>query len=77
LNELRKYFNQPYPFYYKGKKLIQISFVIFFLAFFFNYVIEQFGIDTNELKLDYFWVALIHSTGHVVRHVRFSRHVER
>jgi hypothetical protein len=61
LNELKKYLNQPYPFYYKGKKLIQISLVIFFLAFFFNYVIQPFGIDTAELKLDYFWVALIHS----------------
>ena len=62
MNELKKYLNQPYPFYYKGKKLIQISFVILLLAFFFNYLIQPFDSNTEQLKLNYFWVSLIHST---------------
>ena len=61
LNELKKYLNQPYPFYYKGKKLIQISVVIFFLAFFFNYIVQPFGTTFAELKLSFFLVAFIHA----------------
>lgn len=61
MNELKKYVNQPYPFYYKGKKLFQISMVIFLLAFFFNYIIQPFETNTAELKISYFWVALLHS----------------
>lgn len=61
MNELKKYLNQPYPFYYNGKKLLQISCVIFLLAFFFNYIIQPFEINTAELRLSYFWVSVIHS----------------
>ena len=64
--KLRKYFNQPYPFYYSGKKLLQISGVIFLLGLFFNYVIQPFEINTAELKLSYFWVAMIHSISPII-----------
>ncbi len=66
LNELKKYLNQPYPFYYNGQKLLQISCVIFFLALFFNYVIQPFEVNTNELKMSAFWVAFIHSLSPIV-----------
>ncbi len=62
MNELKKYFSQPYPIYYKGKKLIQKSLVIFLLDFFLIYVIETFETDIDELKLTYFWLAVVHSS---------------
>ena len=66
MDALEKYLNQPYPFYYKGTKLLQISFVIFLLAFFFNYVIQPFDNNIAELKHSYFWVALIHSASPIL-----------
>ena len=72
LNDLNKYFNQPYPFYYKGDKLIKISIVIFFLSFFFNYVIQPFETNPTELKLSYFWVAFIHSINPLILIPLFS-----
>ncbi|SDB50340.1 transcriptional regulator, LytTR family [Flavobacteriaceae bacterium MAR_2010_188] len=61
MKTLKKYVNQPYPFYFKGKKLFQISVVIFSLSFFFNYVFEPFEVNEPELKFSYFWVSIIHS----------------
>lgn len=61
LEGLKKYINQPYPYYYSGKKLIEISFVLITLAFIFNYFVQPFEMNKTELKLSFFWVALIHS----------------
>ena len=61
MNDFSKYFGQPYPYYYEGKKLFQISALIFALGFFFNYVIEPFEINYDELKLKVWIVALIHT----------------
>lgn len=58
---LSKYLNQPYPYYYEGKKLYQISCVFVVLAFIFNYFIQPFGVNEDELKMNYFWIALLHS----------------
>lgn len=72
MNQLIKYFDQPYPFYYKGRKLIQISIVIFVLSFFFNYVIQPFETNPAELKLSNFWVAFIHSINPLILLPLFS-----
>tara|TARA_Y100000815_G_C13319259_1_gene491663 strand:+ start:852 stop:1718 length:867 start_codon:yes stop_codon:yes gene_type:complete len=61
LNDFIKYLEQPYLYYYKGKKLVQISLLIFALGFFFNYVIEPFEINYDELKLKVWIVAFIHT----------------
>ncbi|VXB58443.1 LytR family transcriptional regulator [Flavobacterium sp. 9AF] len=61
MNDLKKYFDQPYLYYYSGKKLLQISLLLFSLSFLFNYVIQPFEMNHNELKLPFFIVALIHS----------------
>ena len=66
MKDFSKFIDQPYPFYYKGKKLWQICVVIFLLAFFFNYVIKPFEIDYSELRFDYFWIAIAHSTVPIV-----------
>ena len=61
MNDFIKYFDQPYLYYYKGKKLFQISVLIFALGFFFNYIIEPFEINYDELKLKVWIVAFIHT----------------
>lgn len=61
MKELKKYGNQPYPYYYSGQKLIEICLVIFALGFIFNYFVQPFETNKAELKLSFFWIALIHS----------------
>ncbi len=61
MKEIATYLQQPYPFYYQGKKLGQMSLVIALLAFVFNYLIRPFETNYSELRLPYFWVAFIHS----------------
>lgn len=63
---LIKYLNQPYPFYYREKKLLQILVVLFCLALFFNYVVQPFETNNAELKFDYFYVALLHSISVII-----------
>ncbi|MEO6818571.1 MAG: LytTR family DNA-binding domain-containing protein [Ginsengibacter sp.] len=59
--ELNRYVNQPYPYYYTGKRLFQVCAAIFILAFFFNYFIQPFETNPAELKMSFFWVSFIHS----------------
>jgi hypothetical protein len=55
------FLKQPYPFYYEGKKLLQISSVLFLIALFFNYMLQPFDVNPQEQKMHYFWICCIHS----------------
>ena len=59
---LSKFLEQPYPFYYEGRKLLEISGMIFLIGMFFNYMLQPFDVNTAEHKMDYFWICVIHSS---------------
>ena len=59
---LLNFLKQPYPFYYEGKKLLQISGVLFLIALFFNYMLQPFDVNPQEQKMHYFWICFIHSS---------------
>ncbi len=59
---LQSFLEQPYPFYYEGKKLLQILGVIFMIGFFFNYLLQPFDVNPDEQKMDYLWICVIHSS---------------
>ena len=59
---LLSFLKQPYPFYYEGKKLLQISGVLFLIALFFNYMLQPFDVNPQEQKMHYFWICFIHSS---------------
>lgn len=61
MNAIEKYLNQPYPYYYKGRKLVEITLLLFTVGFLFNYFVEPFEVYLPELKMPYFWIAFIHS----------------
>ncbi len=58
---LKDILNTPYPFYFRGRTLLQFALVIFVLAFCFNYFFTPFNVNPDEHKMDYFWISLIHS----------------
>ena len=58
---LLNFLKQPYPFYYEGKKLLQITAVFFLISFFFNYMLQPFDVNPQEQKMHYFWICCIHS----------------
>lgn len=58
---LQDFLNQPYPFYYEGKKLLQIAGIIFLISLFFNYMLQPFEVNQMEQKMPYFWICFIHS----------------
>ncbi len=57
-----RFLEQPYPFYYEGKKLIEISGMLFLIGMFFNYLLQPFEVNTAEHKMSYFWICVIHSS---------------
>jgi hypothetical protein len=59
---LLNFLKQPYPFYYEGKKLLQIALIIFMISLFFNYMLQPFDVNTKEHKMTYFWISFIHSS---------------
>jgi hypothetical protein len=59
---LLNFLKQPYPFYYEGRKLLQITTVIFLISFFFNYMLQPFDVNPQEQKMPYFWICIIHSS---------------
>jgi hypothetical protein len=59
---LLNFLKQPYPFYYEGKKLLQIIIVLFLISFFFNYMLQPFDVNPKEQKMAYFWICVIHSS---------------
>jgi len=56
-----KFLNTPYPFYFRGRSLLQFGLVIFLLALFFNYFFTPFNVNTSEHRMDYFWISFIHA----------------
>jgi hypothetical protein len=58
---LLNFLKQPYPFYYEGKKLLQITAVFFLISFFFNYMLQPFDVNPQEQKMHYFWICCLHS----------------
>lgn len=56
-----KFLHTPYPFYFRGKSLIQFGLVIFLLAFLFNYFFIPFNVNPSEHRMDYLWICVIHS----------------
>ncbi len=61
IEKFRGFFIQPYPFYYRGKNFLYFVFVLFLMAFGFNYLFRPFDVHVPEHKMDYFWISLIHS----------------
>ncbi|MEO8517073.1 MAG: LytTR family DNA-binding domain-containing protein [Flavobacterium sp.] len=59
---LTKFLEQPYPFYYEGRKLLEILGMIFLIGMFFNYMLQPFDVNTDEQKMSYFWICVIHSS---------------
>ncbi|KPM48341.1 LytR/AlgR family response regulator transcription factor [Jiulongibacter sediminis] len=58
---LKKFLQQPYSFYFEGKKLWQIIAVIYLMAQFYNSIIQPFDVYHPELKFGAFGTELIHS----------------
>jgi hypothetical protein len=58
---LRKFLQQPYNFYYEGKKLWQIVLVIYVLAQIYNSVVQPFEVYLPEQKFHPFIIEFIHS----------------
>ncbi len=56
-----KFLRTPYPFYFRGRSLIQFGLIIFLLAFLFNYFFVPFNVNTTEHRMDYLWICVIHS----------------
>ncbi|MGH2667037.1 LytTR family transcriptional regulator DNA-binding domain-containing protein [Flavobacterium sp.] len=64
MNKKRRFLTfleQPYPFYYEGKKLLEITGIIFSICLLFNYMLQPFDVNTSEHKMPYFWICMIHS----------------
>lgn len=60
------FFKQPYPFYYEGKKLLQITGILFLIFLFFNYMLQPFDVNPQEQKMPYFWISIIHSSSPIL-----------
>ncbi len=58
---LTTFLEQPYPFYYEGRKLLEFLGVIFLIGLFFNYMLQPFDVNTSEHKMNYFWICVMHS----------------
>lgn len=61
MNLFQKFLQQPYSFYFEGKKLWQIVLVIYLMAQFYNSVIQPFDVYHPELRFGAFITELIHS----------------
>ena len=61
-NSFFSFLKQPYPFYYEGKKLIQILSITFIICLTFNYLLQPFDVNFSEHKMANFWICVIHST---------------
>ncbi|WP_025666606.1 LytR/AlgR family response regulator transcription factor [Aquimarina megaterium] len=60
--QLKKYLEEPYPYYYGNqKKLILILVLISFLSFVFSYFFDPFVVNISEHRIDYIWILGIHS----------------
>lgn len=60
------FIEKPYRFYYEGKHLSALCWLIFLMTFVFNYGFEPFHIDYNEHKMSYGWISMIHSFSPVI-----------
>lgn len=56
---MHSFFNQPYPWMYKGKGLWILAGAIFVMALFFNFAFEPFNVYREEHRFSYFTVCLI------------------
>ena len=65
-SSLLNFLKQPYPFYYEGKKLLQIISVLFLISLFFNYMLQPFDVNPQEQKMPYFWICVIHSSSPIL-----------
>lgn len=63
---LLNFLEKLYPFYYEGKKLLQIVGVIFLISLFFNYMLQPFDVNPQEQKMPYFWICFIHSSSPIL-----------
>jgi len=59
---IRNFLQQPYPFYFEGKKLFQIITVWFLIAFFFNFLLQPFDVNPQEQKMSFFLISILHSS---------------
>lgn len=60
-DKILSFLSQPYPFYYKGKTLWKLAFLILIMTLFFSYFFEPFAVNIPEHKMKYFWVSFIHA----------------
>lgn len=61
LKSISGFFAQPYPFYYQGKDLSVVVFVVFVFVVFFNFLVEPFNVSRDEHLMHYFWISVVHS----------------
>lgn len=59
--EIKAWFNQPYPFYYKGMDLVWVLIIVFLLIFCFDFFFRPFNVNYGEHRMGYFWIAVIHA----------------
>ncbi len=59
--QVKSFFVQPYPYYYKGKNLWYFAIIIFCMSLFFNFLFEPFVVYRPEHKMSYFWISFVHS----------------
>tara|TARA_R110002050_G_scaffold56512_3_gene127188 strand:+ start:147123 stop:148100 length:978 start_codon:yes stop_codon:yes gene_type:complete len=60
--QIKKYFKQPYPYYYGNRKrFILFLLLICFLSFAFSYFFEPFEVNRAEHKIHTIWIMLLHS----------------
>lgn len=59
--KLAHFLSQPYPFYYRGKTLAVISFLIFAVTFLFNYLFQPFQVTLSEHRMGYEWICVVHA----------------
>lgn len=58
---LKKYLNKPYSFYYKGKKVFKIVFILFIMIFLFIYLLHPLNESYKQPRLNFFWISFLHS----------------
>lgn len=60
-NEVNKFLNNQYPYYYNFNNAIVLGIVILILSTLFSFLFEPFEVNFQELKYPYFIISLIHS----------------
>ena len=66
LVSIKRYLAEPYPYYWRGRGLPRMLFLIMVASFVFNYAFQPFVIYVPEHKMDFVWICVIHALVPVV-----------